>query len=43
MDGRLFVEVADELARGVTEGHWRSAASRAYYGLFLECRSALIR
>lgn len=29
-----FQDTAERLARGVTEGDWRSAISRAYYGVF---------
>ena len=43
MDGREFLAVARELAAGATEGHWRTATGRAYYGLFLEAREALRR
>jgi hypothetical protein len=41
MEGRDFVAVAREAARGPTEAHWRTAASRAYYGLLLEIRDAM--
>jgi uncharacterized protein (UPF0332 family) len=34
MTGRDFLDVADELATGAHEGHWRSAVSRAYYAAF---------
>jgi hypothetical protein len=43
MNGRVFLDVADELVRGPTEAHWRTAAGRAYYALFLEAREALVR
>lgn len=43
MDGRKFLKVAQELLLGKTSAHWRSAASRAYYGLMLEGREALRR
>ncbi len=33
-----FLAVAEELARGTTEAHWRSATSRAYYAAFHHCR-----
>src|SRR3989442_14584257 len=29
-----FLDTADRLASGATEGDWRSAASRAYYAVF---------
>jgi uncharacterized protein (UPF0332 family) len=43
MDGRAFLAVARALSQGPTEAHRRTAAGRAYYGLFLECRDALLR
>jgi uncharacterized protein (UPF0332 family) len=43
MDGRAFLVVARELAAGSTAAHWRSAAGRAYYALFLEARDHLER
>jgi len=43
MDGRAFLDIAKELSQGATEGHWRTAAGRAYYALFLEGRTALAR
>jgi uncharacterized protein (UPF0332 family) len=43
MDGRAFLDVARDLAAGPTEAHWRSAVSRAYYALFHEALSALLR
>ena len=43
MDGRKFLKVAQELLLGTTSAHWRSATSRAYYGLLLEGREALRR
>jgi hypothetical protein len=41
MQGREFLGVAQEAARGVTEAHWRAAAGRAYYALLLELRDAM--
>ncbi len=43
MKGRDFLIVADELTRGATSAHWRTAVSRAYYALMLEGREALRR
>jgi hypothetical protein len=43
VDGRDFLPVAQELAAGTTEPHWRAAVGRAYYALFLEAREALLR
>jgi hypothetical protein len=43
MNGREFLSIARELLRGGTEAHWRSAAGRAYYALFLEARDSLTR
>jgi|SRR5262245_31387490 len=43
MDGRRFVEIAQELIQGGTEGHYRAAAGRAYYGLLHEGWAALKR
>lgn len=43
MEGRKFLDVAQELAQGGTEAHWRSAAGRAYYALMLEGRALLGR
>src|SRR5438067_13324693 len=41
MQGREFLAVAKEVARGMTEAHWRTAAGRAYYALLLEVRDAM--
>src|SRR5262245_48500856 len=41
MEGSDLLPVAEELARGNSEPHWRSAAGRAYYALFLESRELL--
>jgi hypothetical protein len=41
MVGRDFLVVAREAVRGTTSAHWRDAAGRAYYALFLECREVL--
>ncbi len=43
MDGRRFLEIAQELIQGGTEGHFRAAAGRAYYGLLHEGWAALKR
>lgn len=34
MQGKDFIQIAGELSGGQKEGHWRSAASRAYYAAF---------
>jgi uncharacterized protein (UPF0332 family) len=34
MNARDFLDVADELATGMYESHWRTAVSRAYYAAF---------
>jgi uncharacterized protein (UPF0332 family) len=41
MNGREFLAVARTLARGPTEGEWRSAVSRAYYAAFHAARDLL--
>jgi hypothetical protein len=43
MQGRAFLLVARDDVLGLTEAHWRTAAGRAYYALFLEARDALQR
>jgi hypothetical protein len=34
VDSTEFQDTAERLAQGTTEGDWRSAVSRAYYGVF---------
>ncbi len=41
MNPRDFLDVADELAGGLREADWRSAASRAYYAAFHLARAVL--
>ena len=36
-----FLELADRLSQGITEGDFRSAVSRAYYAIFLRARENL--
>jgi uncharacterized protein (UPF0332 family) len=36
MNAREFLDTAERLAQGLTEGDWRSAISRAYYFVFHE-------
>jgi hypothetical protein len=43
MQGRAFIDLAPGILAGNTEAHRRGAAGRAYYGLMLECRDALLR
>jgi uncharacterized protein (UPF0332 family) len=43
MNARDFLDVADELATGIREADWRSAASRAYYAAFHVARQLLQR
>jgi uncharacterized protein (UPF0332 family) len=43
MNPRAFLEVADTLIAGLSEAEWRSAVSRAYYGLFHIARRLLLR
>jgi uncharacterized protein (UPF0332 family) len=41
MDGRDFLPLAENWARGGQEAEWRSAVSRAYYAAFHVARSLL--
>src|SRR5690348_5967381 len=41
MNGREFLAVARDAARGGTEAYWRTAAGRAYYALMLVLRDAM--
>lgn len=41
MNGRDFLPLAAQLARGTTEAEWRSAVSRAYYACFHVARGLL--
>ena len=41
MNGRDFLPLANQLARGATESEWRSAVSRAYYACFHVARRLL--
>jgi uncharacterized protein (UPF0332 family) len=34
MNAREFLDLADELATGIHESHWRTSVSRAYYAAF---------
>lgn len=43
MDGRDFLSLAENWARGSREAEWRSAVSRAYYGAFHVARDLLRR
>ncbi len=43
MQGRAFLDLAQEILRGGTEVHFRGAAGRAYYALLMECKDALAR
>jgi hypothetical protein len=43
MDGRQFLDSARRMAKGHIEADWRTAAGRAYYALFIECRDVLLR
>lgn len=37
-----FLDSADRFAQGLTEGDWRSAVSRAYYGVFHHFREVFV-
>jgi hypothetical protein len=43
MNGRAFLELAQDVVAGVKEANWRGAAIHAYYALMLEGRDALAR
>jgi hypothetical protein len=43
MDARKYLDVARRLLTRSAEEDWRTAAGRACYALFLECRDALAR
>ena len=43
MSPRDFLALAEKLIEDDTEGHWRSAVSRAYYAAFHVARSLLER
>lgn len=43
MTGREFLDTARRLTLLTAEADWRSAVSRTYYALYLECREALRR
>ena len=43
MRGRDFLDTARRLSVGKGEADFRSAISRSYYGLFIECRDALLQ
>jgi uncharacterized protein (UPF0332 family) len=42
MNPREFLDVAEQLIAGLTEGEWRSAVSRAYYAAFHVSRRLLL-
>jgi hypothetical protein len=41
MQGRAFLQVAEDLVTHATEAHWRTGATCAYYALLLEARDTL--
>jgi uncharacterized protein (UPF0332 family) len=41
MDWNQYIKVAEELSQGTTQGHYRAAISRAYYGAFNIVREKL--
>jgi uncharacterized protein (UPF0332 family) len=43
MNPRKFLDISRRLLTRSAEEDWRTAANRAYYSLFLECRDALAR
>jgi hypothetical protein len=43
MRGRDFLDTAAHLSQMRAESDWRSAISRVYYALYLDCRDALRR
>jgi uncharacterized protein (UPF0332 family) len=42
MQGIEFIATADRLSQGGSEGDWRSAVSRAYYGVFHHLRELFL-
>lgn len=43
MRGKQFIAVAEHLACGESEAHWRTAVSRAYYAAFHTAREAIVQ
>jgi hypothetical protein len=41
MEGKEFLDLAQEIVAGGSERHWRGAHIHAYYALFLEARDTL--